>query len=288
MQIGVSFPQNGVGNDLGAIREFVQTAEDLGYDYIFSGDHVLGADPNGFDGRPGPYTVDYIYHEPFVLFAYMAALTQRIKFFSGVLILPQRPAALVAKQAAELDHLSGGRLMLGVGVGWNTLEYEALGQDFDHRGSRMEEQFEVMRRLWCEDTVTFEGRWHQVHNSGLNPRPVQQPVPLWIGGLAEPVLKRTGRIADGWISATDPGVNATPQVIREPWDRVRNYARETGRDPSTLGLHVGAGGGTPDEIRQRLDEWQAIGATHATTGARNIPDAKGQIEAIRRFKEALA
>src|SRR6476659_2200233 len=171
--------------------------------------------------------------------------------------------------------------MLGVGVGWNTLEYEALDQDFEHRGSRMEEQFEVMRRLWNEDTVTFEGRWHQVHKSGLNPRPVQQPVPLWIGGLAEPVLKRTGRIADGWISATDHGVTATPDVLSGPWERVKQYAREAGRDPSTLGLHVGAGGGTPDEIRRRLDEWQAIGATHVTTGARNIPDAARQIEAIR-------
>jgi probable F420-dependent oxidoreductase len=288
MQLGVSFPQNGVGGDIGAIREFVQTAEHLGYDYIFSGDHVLGESPEGFAGRPGPYTVDYIYHEPFVLFAYMASITKRIRFFTGVLILPQRPAALVAKQAAELDHLSGGRLMLGVGVGWNTLEYQALNEDFEHRGSRLEEQFDVMRRLWCNETVDFDGRWHHIKRSGLNPRPVQQPVPLWIGGLAEPVLKRTGRIADGWISATDPGVNARPEVIREPWERVKNYAREAGRDPSTLGLHVGAGGGTPDEIRRRLEEWQAIGATHATTGARNIPDAAGQIEAIRRFKEALA
>jgi probable F420-dependent oxidoreductase len=214
-------------------------------------------------------------------------MTRRIKFFTGVLVLPQRPAALVAKQAAELDHLSGGRLMLGVGVGWNTLEYEALGQDFEHRGARMEEQFDVMRRLWCEDTVTLNGRWHHVERSGLNPRPVQQPIPLWIGGLAEPVLKRTGRIADGWISATDPGVAGTPDVIRGPWDRVRNYAREAGRDPTTLGLHVGAGGGTPDEINRRLEEWRLLGATHVTTGARNIPDARGQIDAMREFRKAL-
>src|SRR4051812_9862849 len=144
-----------------------------------------------------------------------------------------------------------------------------------------------MRRLGGNDTVTYEGRWHQIERSGLNPRPVQQPVPLWIGGLAEPVLKRTGRIADGWISATDHGVQATPDVIREPWERVKDYARQAGRDPSTLGLHVGAGGGTPDEIRQRLGEWEAMGATHATTGARNIPDAAGQIAAIRQFKSAM-
>jgi probable F420-dependent oxidoreductase len=287
MQIGVSFPQNGVGGDIGAIRDFVQTAEALGYDYIFSGDHVLGEDPTGFQGRPGPYTVDYIYHEPFVLFAYMASITTRIRFFTGVLILPQRQTALVAKQAAELDHLSGGRLMLGVGVGWNTLEYQALNEEFTNRGARLAEQFDLMRRLWCNDTVTYEGRWHHVRRSGLNPRPVQQPIPLWIGGAAEPVLRRTGQLADGWIAATEPGVAATPEVLREPWQRVRAYATEAGRDAGKLGLHVGAGGGSPDDIRQRMAEWQDLGATHVTTGARNLTDPKDQIEAIRRFREAV-
>jgi probable F420-dependent oxidoreductase len=285
MQIGVMFPQNGTGGDLGLIRDYVQTAEGLGYEYLFAGDHVVGGDPEGWTGPAGPYTVDYIYHEPLTLFAYLAAITTRIKFFSGVLLLPQRQAVLVAKQAAEIDYLSGGRLMLGVGVGWNEREYGALNVDFHTRGARMEEQFEVMRALWTQRAPSYEGRWHHLDRSGLNPRPAR-PIPLWIGGDAPSVLRRTGRIADGWIAVNMTGpVGLDP--IREPWERVKQAARDAGRDPSQLGLHVNAAGPTAAETARNVAAALAFGATHATIGARDLPDPKAQLQAIIDAKAAI-
>src|SRR4051812_1836686 len=286
MELGVMFPQNGVGAEVGLIREYVQTAEALGYDYLFAGDHVIGGDPVGWDGRQGPYTVDNIYHEPMTLLAYLAAITTRIKLFTGVIILPQRQATLVAKQAAEIDYLSNGRLMLGVGVGWNEREYRALNVDFHTRGARMEEQFEVMRALWTQRAPSYKGRWHDIDRSGLNPRPAA-PIPLWIGGDTEPVLKRTGRIADGWIAMNMSGpFNFEP--ITEPWERVKQAARDAGRDPATLGLHVRAAGPTPDETAQNVAASRAFGVTHATVGARDLPDPKDQLQAIIDQKAAIA
>lgn len=285
MQLGVMFPQNGTGADPGLIREYVQSAEALGYDYLFAGDHVVGGDPEGWDGLRGPYTVDYIYHEPLTLLAYLAAITTRIRLFTGVLILPQRQATLVAKQAAEIDHLSGGRLMLGVGVGWNEREYRALNVDFHSRGARMEEQFEVMRALWTQRAPTYKGRWHDIDRSGLNPRPAKS-IPLWIGGQSEPVLKRTGRIAEGWIAYNmTTGFDLGP--LGECWERVKQYAREAGRDPATLGLHVRATGATPDETAKYVEACRAFGVTHATIGARELPDAKSQLQAIIDQKAAI-
>ena len=287
MEVGVSFPQNGVGQDVAFLRDFAQAADDLGYAYLFSGDHVLGENPANFGGRPGPYTVDYIYHEPLLLFSYLASITRSLRFFSGVLILPQRQTALVAKQAAECDFLSGGRLELGVGVGWNKLEYQALNEDFSTRGARMEEQFEVLRALWINETVTYHGRWHQIDDCGLNPRPVQRPIPLWIGGSSDPVLARTGRLADGWIAATDPGVVASPETIGPSWRRIKSYAADAGRDPADLGLQVGVNASLhPDEARRRLNAWHELGATHVSVGSRDLPnEAQAHIDAIRRFRE---
>lgn len=283
--MGVMFPQNGVGGDVGLIREYVQTAEALGYDYLFAGDHVIGGDPATWDGRAGPYTVDNIYHEPMTLLAYLAAITTRIKLFTGVIILPQRQATLVAKQAAEIDHLSNGRLMLGVGVGWNEREYRALNVDFHTRGARMEEQFEVMRALWTQYAPSYKGRWHDLDRSGLNPRPTAS-IPLWIGGDSERVLERTGRIADGWI-AYNMTVGFDLESMRPSWDRVRQAASDAGRDPSTLGLHVRAAGATPDETARNVETSRAFGVTHATIGARELPDAKSQLQAIIDQKAAI-
>jgi probable F420-dependent oxidoreductase len=287
MKVGVSFPQNGVGQDVAFLREFAQTADDLGYDYLFSGDHVLGENPDSFRGRPGPYTVDYIYHEPLILFSYLASITGSLRFFTGVLILPQRQTALVAKQAAECDFLSGGRLELGVGVGWNRLEYQALNEDFSTRGARVQEQFEVLRALWINETVTYHGRWHQIDGCGLNPRPIQRPIPLWIGGSSDVVLERAGRLSDGWIAATDPGVVASPENLRAPWQRVKDYAADAGRDPADLGLQVGVNASLPsDEARLRLDAWRELGATHVSVGTRELPnEPQAHIDAIRRFRE---
>ena len=208
MELGVSFPQREgqMGTDLGAIKEFAQAAEALGY--LRTGDHVLGANVASRPNWRGPYGHTDLWHEPFVLFGYLAGITRTLGLVSSVVILPQRQTALVAKQAAEVDVLSDGRLQLGIGVGWNRVEYEALGEEFGDRSWRCEEQIEVLRALWTNELVTFGGRWHTITDAGLNPMPVQRPIPIWIGGgpgsaggrslpRSERVLRRNGRVADG-------------------------------------------------------------------------------------------
>src|SRR5579862_9048183 len=198
MHIGVIFPQNEIGTDPDVVRDYARTAEDQGYKHLLAYDHVLGADPRN---RPGwtRYTHASLFHEVFVLFGYLAAITTKLELVTGVLILPQRQTALVAKQAAEIDILSRGRLRLGVGVGWNSVEYEALGQNFRDRGKRIEEQVDVLRALWTQDVITIDARWHHIVEAGINPLPVQRPIPIWMGGDAEEVLRRIARIADGWF-----------------------------------------------------------------------------------------
>src|SRR6185503_1086777 len=182
MRLGVVFPQLEIGADPAVIKDYAQTTEGLGYDYLLAFDHVLGANPNRLGGWQGPYTHESMFHEPFVLFGYLAGLTQRLELVTGVIILPQRQTVLVAKQAAEVDVLSGGRLRLGIGTGWNQVEYESLGASFADRGERIVEQVDLLRRLWTEPLVSFEGRWHRVSGAGLNPLPVQRPIPIWMGG----------------------------------------------------------------------------------------------------------
>ena len=186
MKLGAIFPQLEIGNDPAAIRDWAQAVEQMGYDHILVFDHGLGAHPDRFEGkfRP-PYTHEMPFHEPFVLFGYLAALTERVELTTGILILPQRQTALVAKQAAQTDVLSGGRLRLGVGIGWNHVEYEALGENFRNRGRRMEEQVALMRRFWAEDLVDFNGRYHHVHQAGINPLPLRRSIPVWMGGGAD-------------------------------------------------------------------------------------------------------
>src|SRR5271170_6157353 len=189
MRLGAVFPQTEIGSDPADVRRWATTVEDLGYDHILAYDHVLGA---GTDTRPGwqGYTSDTLFHEVFVLYGYLAAVTSRVELVTGVLILPQRQTALVAKQAAEVDVLSGGRLRLGIGVGWNPVEYEALGLPFANRGSRQAAQIDLLRRLWTEELVDFKGEYDAIPHAGLNPLPVQRPIPIWIGGGAEAVVKR--------------------------------------------------------------------------------------------------
>src|SRR5664279_1385930 len=199
MQIGVVFPQTEIGNDPAAIRDYAQTAEGLGFSHVLAYDHVLGANPQRPGGWSGPYTYLTPFHEVFVLFGYLAAVTQKLGLAAGVIILPQRQTALVAKQAASLDVLSGGRLRLGVGLGWNEVEYTSLNENFHNRGQRIEEQVQLMRRLWTEPLVDFKGKWHTIPDAGLNPRPVQRPIPIGFGGTAEVALRRLARLGDGWI-----------------------------------------------------------------------------------------
>src|SRR5438105_2091500 len=194
MRIGVVFPQTEIGSDPSVIRDYAQAAESIGYKHLLVYDHVLGASTEHRPDWRGPYTSETPFHEPFVLFGYLAAITQQLELVMGVLVLPQRQTALVAKQAAEVDVLSGGRLRLGVGIGWNQVEYEALGEDFHNRGKRIEEQITLLRELWTEPVVDFTGRWHRVAEAGVNPLPMQRPIPIWMGGYADVVLERAGRM----------------------------------------------------------------------------------------------
>ena len=287
MRFGVVFPQTEIGADPAVIKEYAQTAEALGYDHLLAYDHVLGADTTIAERRDwrGPYTHESQFHEPFVLFGYLAGLTERIELVSGVIILPQRQTALVAKQAAEVCVLSGGRLRLGVGIGWNAVEYEALNEDFHNRGRRVVEQIQLLRRLFAEPVVDFKGRWHSVPQAGLNPLPVQE-IPIWLGGMADAVLRRVARYGDGWFPQFRPGgENARPML-----EKLRGWVREAGRDMSEIGIEGRfTASGTPDEWRTALDEWRAIGATHVSvnTMGLGLASPREHIEMIRRVRQAV-
>jgi probable F420-dependent oxidoreductase len=286
MQIGVVFPQTEIGASPAAIRDYIQAAENLGYAHVLVFDHVLGADARRYAGWNGPYSHLDMFHEPFVLFGYLAALTRRLELVTGVIILGQRQTALVAKQAAEVDVLTGGRLRLGVGIGWNHVEYEALGSDFHDRGRRSEEQIGVMRALWTQEVVSVKGRWHQITDAGLNPLPVQRPIPIWLGGRAEVVVRRVGRLADGWFPQFPPD-----QAGEETLNRMRQYAREAGRDPAAIGIEgrISFAGGNSDTWAQAAEAWQKLGATHLSvnTMRAGLRSPDEHIKAIRQFKEAL-
>ena len=287
-----------MGTDLGAIREFVQAAESMGYKHLRTEDHVLGANIASRPNWQGPYGHTDLWHEPLVLFGYLAGITTTLEFVSSILILPQRQAVLVAKQASAVDFLSGGRLRLGIGVGWNEVEFEALGEEFGNRGRRCEEQMEVMRALWTHELVTFEGRWHRITDAGLNPMPVQKPIPIWIGGgpgsvrsatqrAGERVLRRIARMADGWFPSVGLDGN-----IRGLIARLYELIREEGRDVSDVGIEgsVSLAGLTPDDWREQTSAWQEAGATHISvnTAGAGFTSAAQHIDALRRFKEATA
>jgi probable F420-dependent oxidoreductase len=270
MKFGLTFPQTKIGTDPAAIRDFAQAAEGAGFDYLIAYDHITGAHPDRFIGRDvgfpsPPYLYDSQFHEPLTLFAFLAGVTKRIELATSILILPQRQTALVAKQAAEVNLLSGGRLRLGVGVGWNFTEYEALNEDFHTRGARQEEQIVVLRKLWAEDLVTFRGRWHNLDRVGIAPRP-QRSIPIWIGGgFAERILKRVARVADGWMPMLLPGHGQDEaDIIR----RLRLHLTEEKRDIASFGLQASVSvqpGREADSISyaKRL---QSLGATHLTVG----------------------
>ncbi len=288
MRLGVVFPQLEIGPDPIAIRDYAQAAESLGYDHILVYDHVLGAGKTDRPDWSGTYSSDDSFHEPFVLFGYLAGLTERVELATGILVLPQRQTSLVAKQAAQVDVMSGGRLRLGIGIGWNTVEYEALDEDFHNRGRRSEEQIEVMRALWTHETVTFDGRWHKITDAGINPMPVQQPIPIWFGGTADRLMDRIGRIGDGWIIAG--GATAPNGRVSAALERLHDSARNHGRNPADIGLEkvLSVGRGGPQGWLQATDNWVEFGATHISvnTMKAGLSTPADHIEAIRRFKEA--
>lgn len=287
MRIGVVFPQTEFGNDPIAIRDYAQTVEGLGFTHILAYDHVLGANPDRPGGWQGAYTYQHPFHEVFVLFSFMAAVTEKIELVPGILILPQRQTALVAKQAASLDVLSGGRLRLGVGLGWNEVEYIALGEDFHTRGRRIEEQVVLLRRLWTEPLVTFEGRWHTVPDAGINPLPVQRPIPIWFGGDSDAALRRMARLGDGWMPRT-----RSPEANRALLDALDRYLAEAGRSrPADFGLEprLSYGSGNADEWQAQIEQWRLLGATHLSVNTMDCGFASPaeHINALQRFAEAV-
>ena len=260
MRIGVVFPQTELGGDASAVRAYGQHVEELGFTHLLAYDHVVGADPAVHAGWSGPYDVHTTFHEPLVMFGYLAAVTTTLELVTGVIILPQRQTVLVAKQAAEVDLLSEGRLRLGVGLGWNAVEYEALGENFTNRGKRLGEQVELMRRLWTEPSVTFDGAHHRVTGAGLAPLPANRPIPVWIGAASRPALERAGRLADGWFPMKAPG----PQ-LDEARAIVAQSAIAAGRDPSAIGMEGRVTWrGDRQQAADELAKWTAAGATHVS------------------------
>jgi probable F420-dependent oxidoreductase len=283
MQIGVVFPQTEIGSDAGALRAYVTAAAELGYRHVLAYDHVLGADPRVHTGWAGPYDLSDTFHEPMVLYGWLAAFSP-LELVTGILIAPQRQTALVAKQATEVDVLSGGRLRLGLGIGWNQVEYEALGRPFTARGHLLDEQIALLRRFWTEESVTFFGEFHKVRGAGLAPLPVQRPIPIWLGGVAPPALRRVGRLADGWFPLVRPGGGLEPAM-----EVVAEAASSAGRDPASIGMEgrLEWASRDPEQVARHALKWQEAGATHLSVntmhaGARNADD---HIDAITRVAE---
>lgn len=280
MKIGVVFPQTEIGADPDVVAEYAVTAESLGYDHLLAYDHVLGA---GTATRPdwkGPYSSESMFQEPFVLFSYLAALTSTIELVTAVIILPQRQTALVAKQSACVDVLSRGRLRLGIGTGWNDVEYEALGENFHDRGQRSEEQIDVLRKLWQEEVISYAGEHHTITEAGLNPLPTRGEIPIWLGGMAPAVIERVGRLADGWF----PFVN---RDLEQQIQQVRTSARAAGRDPDSIGIEcIMASNSNVDDIRRLQD----LGVTHVAMVTMNqgLADPAAHIDSIKRAREMLS
>lgn len=260
MEIGVAYPQNELRGDPAAVRQFGKAAEDLGFHHILAYDHVLGA--VHADRTPpltGPYTENDPFHDPFVMFAYLAGITERIRFTTGILILPQRPTALVARQSTDVDLLSGGRLRLGVGNGWNYVEYEALGQDFHTRGARQEEQIGLLRRLFTEPVVDFSGRFDRIDRASLVPKPMRS-IPIWLGGSGEKAFDRAARLADGFIFFGG-GVDHAIDSRKRMGERVHDLGRTV---EDFGGDYVALSGADVGELMREIDAWREAGGTHVT------------------------
>ena len=282
VNIGVVFPQTEIGSDAGGVRAYAEAVEELGYSHVLAHDHVLGADTTVHTNWRGPYDLESTFHEPFVLFGFLAGITS-LEVVTGILIAPQRQTALIAKQAAAVDVLTGGKLRLGVGIGWNRVEYDALGKDFTNRGRRLEDQIALLRLLFTQQSVTFDGDYEQVAGAGLAPMPVQRPIPIWVGASSEPALARAGRLADGWFPQVAP-----LHGLEEAVTVVRAAAEAAGRDPSSLGMEgrVNAGAGA-EKLAEQLRRWREAGATHMsinTMGA-GLVGADAHIGALRAGAE---
>jgi probable F420-dependent oxidoreductase len=281
MQIGVVYPQTELAPDPATVRAYVRGVEELGFCHILAYDHVLGADPAAYPGWEGPYDVDTTFHEPFVLFGFMAAVTH-LELVTGIIIAPQRPTALIAKQAAEVDILAEGRFRLGVGIGWNRVEYESLGQDFRTRGRRQEEQIGLLRRLWTERAVDHDGEFDHIKGAGIAPLPVQRPIPVWLGGASEAAFGRIGRLADGWFPMTSPG-----ERLDRALGLISTGAAEAGRDPGSIGMEGRIQAG--EEAARQAEKWRETGASHLSvdTMRAGYEGVGGHLNALELTAKAL-
>ena len=284
MQLNAIFPTRDIGNDPAKVRDWAQAAEDLGYAYIEVPDHVFGAAPRG-EWKPA-YNERDPFHETFVMLGFLAAVTKTIKLSSGVLIAPQRQTGLIAKQAAEVDLLSGGRLRLGMGVGWNHIEYEALGEEWKTRGARQAEQIEVLRRLWSGEVVSFEGRFHHIEKVTIEPPPVQRPIPIWLGGTSDAVVKRAARLADGWMPIMAPDAQGEQKLAL-----LREEMCLHGRDPAKFGLEawLRMHEAEPQRWGEAAQGWRMLGAHYVMLYPMyRIPKFEDQIDTLRRFKDVAS
>jgi len=294
MKLGAVFPTTEIGNDPAAIRDFAQAAEGLGYSHLVVYDHVLGAEHEGREPKlAGPYTERDPFHEPFVLYGYLAGLTKTLELATGVIILPQRQTALVAKQAAEVAVLSGGRLRLGVGTGWNWVEYEALNESFGTRGKRLDEQVELLRQLWSGKPIDFEGRYHRVDRAGILPAP-PTPIPIWFGGFTPAAITRAARIGDGFL------FGAASRPMQKLCEALQQSLDAAGRPRTGFGIEaVVSYFDGPERWRSTAEAWKKLGATHLSMRAMNtgaalmgeqspgFTTARQHIEALEPFIRAV-
>lgn len=292
-KIGVIFPSTEIGHDFGAVKEYIQAVDSLGYDHLLILDHILGADTEHYPGWTGTYRLEHAFREPFVFLAYLAAVAPRLEPCISVLVLPNRQTALVAKQAAELDILCGGRLRLGVGVGWNPVEFEAMGQNIKNRGRRIDEQISLLRSLWTTNSLNYTGTWNQVTHAGINPLPTQRPIPIWMGGSSEPMMRRVAKLGNGWFPHSNPvPFNFEDGSGIAKVERVRGYMRELGRDPKELDIdgHLDAfSDRSPSQWANEVPKWQSIDAGYVSLNTMRcgFTNPSQHIDAIRKFKEAL-
>jgi probable F420-dependent oxidoreductase len=286
MRAGAIFPQNEIGADPVAVRDWTQAVEGMGYHHILAYDHVLGAGTKSRPDWAGPYASGDMFHEIFVLLGYLAGLTRTTELVTGVVILPQRQTALVAKQAAEVDVLSRGRMRLGVGVGWNAVEYEALSEDFHTRGKRCDEQIAVLRALWRDEAITFHGRWHTISDAGLNPLPPRRAIPIYIGGQSDAAIARAAQLGDGWMPQSPPN-----DATRAKLDALHAARRGAGRESEPFGIEarLTLRLKPEDAWPQYLVDWQALGATHVTinTMGAGYTTLDQHLSALRRARAAF-
>ena len=287
MNFGVVFPQTEIGTDISLIKEYIQEAEYQKYNHVLAYDHILGANLNTRPKWTGPYNNNHMFFEPFILFSYLASITDNIEFATGIIILPQRQTALVAKQAATLDVLSKGRLRLGIGTGWNNVEYEALNENFSNRGIRSVEQIKLMKELWKNSSLTFSGKWHKIDNAGINPLPINKSIPIWLGGYHKNVFNRVGEIGDGWIGFFKT-MNEGLKIINS----IKSSAETNERNSKDIGIEVPISipiNFNPSDISKKIVGLDKIGVTHISINTMNmgLKTSSDHIKIIKKFKKII-